>query len=312
MELTIALGDYAHTRTLQTGATLRHDGDAVTVRRVTDAPAAIFRRAREEPPPFDVTEMSLATTYVLTDGGDTRFLALPVFPSRMFRHAAFYVRDSNLRPGQLRGKRLGVVRYGMTAAVWARALLAEGFGIAPADVTWWIGEEQFFQPPGITLNPAGGKAALEAMLLAGELDCLLSVDEPPAFRTGQVHRLFPDYGAEERAHFRRTGLYPIMHCVLVSRALSESEPWLPAFLQKAFETAKAEALDWLLDMDASSLPLPFQHSWANEVRGLLGADPWPYGIAANRAVLAAFGTLMFEQGLTSRALTPEEVFPPAE
>ncbi len=308
MELTIALGDYAHTRTLNSGATLQYDGHTVNVRRVTDTPAGIFGRAREEPPPFDVTEMSLATTYVLTDRRDARFLALPVFPSRMFRHAAFYVRDSNLRPEQLGGKRLGVVRYGMTAAVWARALLAENFGIAPADVTWWIGEEQFFQPPGITLNSAGGKAALEAMLLKGELDCLLSVDEPAAFRKGQVHRLFPDFGAEERAQFQRTGLYPIMHCVLVRRALTESEPWLLGFLQKAFEAAKAEALDWLLNMDASSLPLPFQHTWANEVRGLLGEDPWPYGIADNRGVLAVFGGLMFEQGLTSRALTPEEVF----
>jgi len=140
-------------------------------------------------------------------------------------------------------------------------------------------------------------------------DCLLSVEEPPAFRKGQVHRLFPDFGAAERAHFQRTGLYPIMHCVLVRRALTESEPWLLGFLQKAFEAAKAEALDWLLDMDASSLPLPFQHSWANEVRELLGENPWPYGIADNRAVLAVFGGLMFEQGLTSRALTPEEVFP---
>ncbi|MCZ6844246.1 MAG: ABC transporter substrate-binding protein, partial [SAR324 cluster bacterium] len=270
MELTFALGDYAHTRTLISGATLQIDGHAVNLRRVTDTPAGIFSRAREEPPPFDVTEMSLATTYVLTDRRDARFLALPVFPSRMFRHAAFYVRDTNLRPEQLRGKRLGVVRYGMTAAVWARALLAESYGIAPADVTWWIGEEQFFQPAGITLNPAGGKAALEAMLLAGDLDCLLSVDEPPAFRKGQLHRLFPEFGAEERAQFQRTGLYPIMHCVLVRRTLTESEPWLPGFLQKAFEAAKAEALHWLLDMDASSLPLPFQHTWANEVRELLG------------------------------------------
>lgn len=309
MELTIALGDYAHTRTILSGATLQYDGHAVNVRRVTDTPAGIFSRAREEPPPFDVTEMSLATTYVLMDRQDARFLALPVFPSRMFRHAAFYVLDPNLRPGQLRGKRLGVVRYGMTAAVWARGLLANNFGISPADVTWWIGEAQFFQPPGITLNPAGGKSALEEMLLEGELDCLLSVDEPPAFGKGRLHRLFPDFGAEERAQFQRTGLYPIMHCVLVRRALAESEPWLPGFLQQAFEAAKAEALDWLLDMDASSLPLPFQHTWANEVRELLGDNPWPYGVADNREVLATFGGLMFEQGLTSRVLTPEEVFP---
>ena len=308
MELTLALGDYAHARTLHTGAVLEHAGHRVTLRRVTDVPSAIFRRAREEPPPFDVAEMSLATTYVLADRGEPTFMPLPVFPSRMFRHSAFYVRDPALRPEDLRGRRVGVVRYGMTAAVWARGLLAEAYGIAPADVTWWIGEPQFFRPPGIDLHAADGKPALEAMLLAGELDCLFSVEEPAALRTGRVQRLFPDYAAAERAALARTGILPIMHTVLLRRALAEAHPWLPGLVMAAFAAAKREALDWLLHTGASSLPLPFQHAWADDVRGLLGDDPWPYGIEPNRRALETFGALMHAQGLTERPLPPEAVF----
>jgi len=308
MELTLALGDYAHGRTLTTGTILDHEGQVVTLRRVIDEPSVIFRKAGEKPCPFDVTEMSLATTYVLADQGDPRFVPLPVFPSRMFRHSAFYVRDPGLRPEDLRGKRIGVVRYGMTAAVWARSLLADGYGIAPEDMAWSIGEPQFFQPSGIELNIVEGRAALESMLEEGNLDVLFSVHEPAAFREGRLHRLFPDFGAAERERFDRTGLYPIMHTMLVRRELAGEHPWLPALLQGALEEAKAEALRWLLDTDVSSLPLPFEHAWGNQVRDLLGGDPWPYGIEPNRAVLTDFGKHMHAQGLTSRPLSPEQVF----
>ncbi len=215
-------------------------------------------------------------------------------------------------PATLKGGRMGVIRYGMTAAVWARALLQDAYGIAPADLAWWIGEPQFFQPAGIELNVAEGQAALEAMLLGGELDCLFSVHEPRAFREGRLHRLFPDFGAAERAEFQRAGLYPIMHTILVKRALVEAHPALPAALLDAFQRAKQQALDWVGDTDASSLPLPFQHAWVADVRGLLGTDPWPYGIAANRAVLECFAAHMQAQGLTARTVQPEALFLPLE
>lgn len=308
MKLTIATGDYAHTRGLGQPGRRVHERREIAIDHVVDKPAAIFRRALQEPLPYDVAEMSLATTYVLAARGDPRFVALPVFTSRMFRHSAFYVREGVRRPEDLKGGRIGVVRYGMTAAVWARALLAEGYGIVPGELEWWIGERQFFRPSGVTLNEADGPAALEAMLVAGELDCLLSVGEPAAFRAGQVRRLFPDFGAAEKAHYRRTGIHPIMHTVLVKRALVDAHPWLPPVLLAAFDDAKQAALEWITDTDASSLPVPFQHGWATEVRALMNGDPWPYGLEPNRKVLARFGELMHAQGLTERTLEPEEVF----
>lgn len=314
MELTLASGDYAHVRPLA-AAGLVLEGRPVALRWVVDRPAAVFAAATRDDLPFDVAEMSLATAHVLADREDPRFVALPVFPSRLFRHHAFYVRSGPGgigRPEELRGRRLGVVRYGMTAAVWARDLLREGFGIEPQALTWWIGERQFFQPPGLTLHAADGQAGLERMLLAGDLDCLFSVDVPEGFRDGRLRRLFPDFGAAEREHFARTGLLPIMHCVLLKRSLAEAHRALPAAVLAGFEAAKREALHWLTDTDASSLPIPFQHAWAEGVQALLGDDPWPYGLAANRPVLERFAQLMHGQGLTARRLRPEDVFLPLE
>ena len=312
MELTIATGDYAHTRGLAPQVQIRVDGETAAVHHVVDSPVAIFRRALAEDPPFDVAEMSLATAHVLANRGDVRFVALPVFPSRMFRHSAFYVRDDIARPEQLRGRRIGVIRYGMTAAVWARALLQEAHGLAPADLEWWIGEPQFFAPRGIDLHVTEGRAGLERMLLDGELDCLFSVDEPAAFKEGRIRRLFPEFAATEREHYRRTGIFPIMHTLLIKRALIDAYPALPSALLAVFEAAKRAAQAWVSDTDHSSLPIPFQHGWASDVSTLFGADPWPYGLAANRPVLERFAELMHAQGLTERRLRPEEVFLPLE
>lgn len=312
MELTIATGDYAHARALAPLGRLQAGGQSVALRHVVDSPVAIFRRALAEDLPYDVAEMSLATAHVLADRGDARFVALPVFPSRMFRHSAFYVGGRIERPEQLRGGRIGVIRYGMTAAVWARALLQEAHGLAPRDLQWWIGEPQFFAPRGVELHEAEGRAGLERMLLAGELDCLFSVDEPAAFHEGRIRRLFPHFAAAEREHYRRTGIFPIMHTLLVKRALAEAHPELPAALLTACEAAKRAAQAWIVDTDHSSLPIPFQHGWAGEMRALFGADPWPYGLAANRPVLERFAALMHEQGLTERRLRPEDVFLPLE
>jgi 4,5-dihydroxyphthalate decarboxylase len=312
LPLTVATGDYAHTRALTPGGTLEAGGERFAVQHEIDLPVRIFAQALGPDAPFDVAEMSLATAHVLADRRDGRFVALPVFPSRMFRHSAFYVAPHIERPAQLAGGRIGVVRYGMTAAVWARELLHEAYGIAPVQLTWWIGEPQFFQPRGVTLNTAAGPEALERMLVAGELDCLFSVDEPAAFRAGLVRRLFPDFAAAERERYRRTGIFPIMHTVLLRRALAGAHPDLPAALLAAFQRAKLNALDWILDTDHSSLPVPFQHGWAREAVQRFGGDPWPYGLAANGSVLERFAAQMHAQGLTERRVRSEELFLPLE
>ncbi len=235
-------------------------------------------------------------------------MALPVFPSRMFRHSAFYVGGAVRRPEDLRGRRIGVVRYGMTAAVWGRALLADAYGLAPGDMDWTVGETQFFAPEGIALRKADGQAGLEALAAAGELDCLFSVHEPGAFREGRLRRLFPDFPRAERETLRATGVLPIMHAVVVRRDLLRARPALAGWLVARFEAAKRRAQAWVAETNFSSLPFPLQHGWVAEMRALLGDDPWPYGLGPNRRTLETFGAHMHAQGLTRRPLAPEDVF----
>ncbi len=306
MKLVVATGDYAHTRPLaKTGGS----GDDFDIEWRPDRPETIFARALSEEAPYDVAEMSLATTWALAASSDARFVAVPVFPSRMFRLSAFYVRTGIDRPEQLAGGRIGVVRYGQTAAVWGRALLEEQFGIEVSKMRWWVAERQRFEPEEMALNQAASISELQRMLAEGRLECLFSTSVPEVFRRGEAKRLFPNWPQDEQALFEATGQLPIMHTVLVRRSLVEAFPDLPAEIVDRFEAARRAALDWLSDTDASVLPLPLHHGWV-EAQTRSGAfDPFESGLERNRAVLEAFASHMHVQGLTPRRIPPEEIFP---
>ncbi len=307
MKLIVATGDYAHTRPLAAAGGVNGDLD---IHWQPGRPETIFGRALSEEAPYDVAEMSLATTWALAAGEDSRFVAIAVFPSRMYRLSAFYVRTGIDRPEQLAGGRIGVVRYGQTAAVWGRALLAEQFAIELSEIAWWVAERQSFEPEGVELKEAGSVAALQAMLADGRIDCLLSTSVPGVFRKGRAKRLFPDWPEKERALFQRSGLLPIMHTVLVRRSLVDARPELAKTLVDCFDDARRIALEWLADTDASVLPLPLHHGWVEtENRG--GAfDAFESGLEQNRAVLEIFASHMHAQGLTSRRIAPGEIFDP--
>lgn len=305
MKLAIATGDYAHTRSL---AEIGSSRDGLEIDWMPGRPETIFRRALSDEAPFDVAEMSLATTWALAAKKDTRFLPLPVFPSRMYRLSAFYVQPDIEGPGQLAGGRFGVVRYGQTAAVWARAWLEQEFGVEHSKLSWWVAERQSFEPGGVELNHAGNPAALEKMLAAGQLDCLIATSVPKVFLNGKAKRLFPDWPRREKALFQRSGCLPIMHTVLVRRSLVKAHPELPGKLVACFDGARHAALEWLADTDASVLPVPLHHGWV-ETLALGGArDHFESGLERNRAVLDAFASHMHVQGLTSRRIAPDEVF----
>jgi 4,5-dihydroxyphthalate decarboxylase len=307
MKLIIATGDYAHTRTL---AEVGDRGDGLEIDWVPGRPETIFHRALSHEAPFDVAEMSLATTWALAADGDSRFAAVPVFPSRMYRLSAFYVRSGIERPEQLAGGRIGVVRYGQTAAVWGRALLAEQFAIELSEIGWWIAERQSFEPEGVELKDAGSVAALQAMLADGRIDCLISTSVPEVFRKGRAKRLFADWPDRERALFQHSGFLPIMHTVLLRRSLVDAHPELARTLIDCFDRARRVALEWLGDTDASVLPLPLHHGWVEtETRGGT-LDAFESGLEQNRAVLDTFASHMHAQGLTSRRLAPGEIFHP--
>ncbi len=308
MKLIVATQDYAHTRTLADSGSLGTESDALEIDWCCDRPESIFSRALAEDAPFDVAEMSLATTWALADSRDPRFVALPVFTSRMYRLSGFYTCRDGLQPADLAGGKIGVVRYGQTAIVWGRALLQERFNVAPSGIQWWVAERQSFEPKDVDLNKAANVAALEFMLEEGELDCLFATSVPDIYRRGRARRLFPNWAKDEQALYEETGVLPIMHTLLMKRSLAGARPGLAFDVVRRFERAKQRAAEWLSDTDASSIPMPLQHGWAETMTRGGRVDPWPYGVEPNRAALELFASHMAEQGLTSRYISPDDVF----
>ena len=234
---------------------------------------------------------------------------LPVFPSRAFRHSALYVPAASAlkKASDLRGARVGVLRYAMTTAVWVRAMLEGQYGVPAESLQWIVGEDSH-HPETVSPRIVGGAAALEKMAAAGEIDCLISGRTPSAYANGRLRRLFPDFGAEEKAYFARTRVFPIMHTIVVKRALVERAPEALPLLMARFESAKAEAEEGLLNFDVSTYPLPWLQAYVEDARLQMGAQLWPYGIEANRPTLEAFGAALAAEGLTRRAWAPEEIF----
>jgi 4,5-dihydroxyphthalate decarboxylase len=310
-QLTLACGDYDRTLALKTGA-VRPEGVELNV--LTLAPEEIFYRMgrfRE----FDVSEFSLST-YTIRRGRGEPFIAIPVFPSFMFRHSAIFVRDdAGIRePRDLRGKRVGVPKYHMTAAVWIRGLLEDEYGVAPGDLLWFEGGEgakvkevDVTLPPGIRKELVPGDRNLGDMVASGELDAFIGARRPAAFGA-RVRRLFPDFKRAERAYYEKTGIFPIMHTVVLREELAREHPWLPRSLYHAFLEAKLAAYRRLNDTAALLYALPWLLAEAEETRALMGDDPFPYGVARNRKTLETLASYTLRQGLAPRRLTVEEMF----
>jgi 4,5-dihydroxyphthalate decarboxylase len=319
LELSVAVGDYDRTRALIDGS-VAIDGVRAVV--MTLSPEEIFFRAFRHAE-FDICELSLSSLAVKTAAGDCPYVGVPAFVSRAFRHTSFYVRKDRIgRPDDLKGRRVGVGEYQLTANVWARALLADDYGVQPSDVIWVRGglEEPgrpekiaLNLPPAIRLEPAPAGATLSRMLAAGEIDGIVSPRMPSCHEDGtsNVGWLFDDPVAAAKHYYRRTAIFPIMHLVGVRRALAERHPWLPAAVLKAFSQAKAVALARLGDTAATKVTLPFVEEQLKAARDLMGEDYWSYGFAANRATLEAFLHHHHAQGLSPRLLAPAELFHPS-
>ena len=319
LELSVAVGDYDRVRPLIDGD-VAIDGVAPVFLRL--APEEIFFRAFRHTE-FDVCELSLSSFTVKTAAGDCPYVGVPVFPSRAFRHTSIYVRkDRGIdAPADLKGRRVGVPEYQLTANVWARALLHDDFGVAPSDVEWVRGglEEAgrtekiaIRLPQDVRLSEAPVGATLSGMLAKGEIDALIAPRMPSCF--GEARRvgwLFADPRAAAIDYYRRTRIFPIMHIVGVRRELVEAHPWLPATVLKALAESKRVCLARLSDTSATKVTLPFVEEQLQDVKRLLGPDFWPYGYGANRHVLEAFLHHHHRQGLSARRLSPEELFHPS-
>jgi len=319
LEISIATGDYDRVRAVKEG---RVAVQGCAVRYLTPPLEELFIRALVASE-FDVCEVSLSSYLIARSRGQTPYRALPIFLSRVFRHSAFYVpTDRGIRvPEDLKGKTVGVPEYQMTAALWARGLLEDEYGVKPSDIAWRNGgleqagrheKLKLDLPPEIKLAPIGESETLSAMLAEGKLDALLSPRAPSCFvrKTPGIARLFPDYRAAERAYFAKTGLFPIMHVLAVREALLEKHPWLASSLFGAFKQAKDMAIRELEEIGVMMATMPWLTAELAETRALMGEDFWPYGLAKNRKPLDAALRYSWSQGLSARKLSIEEAFVP--
>lgn len=325
LKLDIAFWDYDRTRALADG-TVKIDGVDATfhgARIVTEIFERMIRK-RE----FDVSELGM-TYYLRTlDFDDPPFIALPVFPNRCFRHSAIYVNTASgiRRPEDIAGKTVGEFAvYGHDAGVWPKGILADDYGVTPDQCRWIVGgldwplEPIDFiphpHPANIDVTTAPKGKELGGMLDAGEIDALISADVPKCIleKSPNVAQLFPDYEDAERDYYKRTGIFPIMHTVVIRKELLAQRPELAKAVYKGFCDAKDIAMEHhkkgLIFNNMDSM-IPWVSKLIGEDRSLLGEDWWPYGIGANRKAVDTFLRYHFEQGLSKRRLTCEDIFVP--
>lgn len=301
--LSLAIGPYDHVRDLDP------QGIDLAVQHLpVEEIFYRFTRFRE----WDAAEMSFAKTLALLSRPDADIVALPVFPSRVFRHSAIYVRPPLRSPKDLEGKRVGIPEWAQTAGIYARGLLQHEYGVDLASISWLqagvhqpgrVEKVQLALPAGVRVRPVSDKS-LAQMLASGELDAAISARDPGG------ERLFRDYIPVEAAYFAKTRIYPIMHVLVLRREVYERDRWIAMNLLKAFDEAKRRSVARLGDISVSHVALPWLAEHASRWRELAGEDPWPYGVEPNRATLQAFTRYAFEQGVAARHMAPEELFAP--
>lgn len=316
--LTLACSHYDRTEALRDGS-VRVEGVDLTY---VDLPVEeiFFRMARFRE--FDAAELSLSS-YTIGLDRDAPFVAIPAFPSRMFRHSGIYVNTGAgiSGPQDLVGKRVGVAEYQLTANVWIRGILAEHYGVPVESVEYLTGglhapgrpeKLDVDLPAGVSVRPIEPGRTLSQMLVDGDIDAMYTPRTPEPFRDGrpEVTRLFPDAGREEREYFARTGVFPIMHVVAIRREVYEADRWLARSLFKAFEQARRRVRDSIDETASLRVMLPWLHDEVERTRQVLGDDYWSYGMKANEEVLRTFLRYSHEQGLVSRRLEPAALFAP--
>jgi 4,5-dihydroxyphthalate decarboxylase len=269
-----------------------------------------FTKFRE----WHASEMSFGKTVSLMAQDAPAIMPIPVFPSRVFRHSAIYVGEKSTikEPADLQGRKVGIPEWAQTAGIYVRGLLRHEYGVDLARIHWVqagvhqpgrIEKVKLHLPEGLRVTAVPEKS-LAGMLASGELDAVISARDPGG------RRLFENYQELEEAYFRKTRIYPIMHVVVLRRDAYERDRWIAMNLFKAFEAAKRESVQRLVEIGLSHVPMPWVAERARRWRELAGEDFWPYGIEPNRPTLEAFVQYAHEQGVTPRRLRVEELFAP--
>jgi len=318
LRLTLGCWNYDRTRALLEG---RVQPEGIELNYLSmPVEETFFRMLRHQE--FDAAEMSLSSYAVSLSREKKNFIAIPVFPSRFFRHSCIYVNSkSGIRePKDLVGRKVGNPEYQMTAPVWIRGILQDEYGVPVDTQTYCTGGEEspnreeklrLDLPPNIKVQPIGPADTLAALLRDGGIDALYTARMPSTYQAGRlepVRRLFEDYMEVEQAYYRKTGIFPIMHTVAIRREVYEANPWVAMNLYKAFVLAQRECYEDLYVTAALKTSLPWLTKHVEDTRALMGDDFWSYGFARNRATLATFLRYHHEQGLSKRRLEPEELF----
>ncbi len=288
-------------------------------------PTDIFARAFTDAP-FDISELSASSYIMQAAQGVCAYTAIPVFVSRAFRHGGIYVRtDRGIeRPGDLEGRVVGVPEYQMTMALWTRGILQDHYGVDFRNLRYRTGgtnkagrKERLALdlPPSMDVQPIAEDQTLNELMVAGELDAMISPMTPLAYTQSDpfVRRLFADPVAEERDFYRRTGSFPIMHVIGIRKTLLTADPTLAVRVYEAFVAARRMAMDALEETataSANRLHLPWLAAEWEATRALMGTDYWPYGVAENRTDLEALCRYSAEQYLAPRRPEIEELFVP--
>jgi 4,5-dihydroxyphthalate decarboxylase len=325
LKLTVGCYEYDRTRALFDGTVKFDDVDA-SFESALIVSNLFERMIRERA--FDVAELGM-TYYLRTlDFDDPPFMALPVFPNRCFRHSAIYVNTASgiKKPEDLADKTIGEFAvYGHDAGVWPKGILSDEYGVTPDQCRWIVGGLDWpmkpidfiphLHPANVEVTSAPEGSDLGRMLEAGEIDALISADVPKCVldHSPRVTRLFPNYEVVERGYYQRTGIFPIMHTVVMRRDLLAQHPDLARTIYRGFCDAKDVAMDRYrkgLIFNNIGMMLPWFSHLIEEDRRVLGNDWWPYGIEANRKAVDVFLRYHFEQGLSKRRLTCEDIFVP--
>lgn len=319
LTLSLACGDYDRTRAVFDG---RAPIDGCSIIPLAMPPEEAFPRAFRHQA-FDISELSMGSHMAQVGQGTNAYVAIPVFPSRLFRHSGIYIRrDRGIeRPEDLRGRVVGVPEYQMTAAAWVRGILQDEYGVVPAELKWRTGGQEepgrtpsiaLKLPDGVEVRPIPSDDTLSAQLDRGDIDALVAAMPPSCMKTNPcVGRLFPDYREVEAAYFAKTGIFPTMHVVGIRRQLVDQHPWLPLNVFRAFAKAKALCYERLEIIGHLYTTLPWPVAAFDEARLLLGKDFWRYGVAENRKEIDTLARYLQEQGLTERRITAEELFHPS-
>jgi 4,5-dihydroxyphthalate decarboxylase len=319
LQLSVAVGNYDRVRPLIDGAVQIDGVDPIFM---TLPPEEIFFRAFRGQD-FDICELSMSSFTVKTADGNCPYVGVPAFVSRAFRHNSIWVRTDRIKsPADLKGKRVGLPEYQLTACVWARIILEDDHGVKPSDVIWVRGgiedagrpeKISIKLPPGVRMEDAPEGTTISQLLERGEIDAFIAPRVPTLAgrKSPNIGMLFADPIAAGKDYFKRTGIFPIMHVTGIRRELVEQHPWLPAAVFKAFSQSKAKCLEALEDTAATKVTLPFVEDQLRLAREFMGEDFWSYGLEPNRKGLETFLRHHHAQGLSSRLVKPEELFHPS-